>query len=397
MPASQPRPRPMKHFFAALLFATVSSSALADTPAKIAEDYRKASAAAVAKLNETLEQSTTPLIAKLISSGDTDGADALAAQLKAKLAGEPVATPQASAVLLFAQYDQARAKALEPVQRASISRIESLVKSTNGSPRLETLTELSKVRAEIEAGNPAAEAGSTAAAPRSSAAAPSQVADLVKSLGGTCKTGSEGDEVSFSHATLTTADLQQITAGRGLRSFIWNLGKGLTDEGVAAFAGLKNLQTLYLWGAGRITDAGLRHLSGCEKLEVLNIGANSGDFTGAGLEHLSQCKSLRKLNLSYLRRLEGKNLRFLVPLKSFEILLLSDCRGISDADLEVIAQLTQLQSLDLGKTSVTDAGLARLKGLSHLKELFVSAPLVTPEGVKVLTEAFPALVVKFTQ
>jgi len=387
----------MKHLLPFVLLLLSFSAALADTPAKIAEDYRKASAAAVAKLNETLEQATTPLIARLISSGDTAGADALAEQLKAKLAGEPVATPQASATLLFAQYDQARARALEPVQRAGISRIDSMVKSTNGSPKLETLTELSKVRAEIEALPAAAEAASTAGAPGSSAAAATDLAALVTSLGGKYKTGSDGDEVSFSHATLTTADLQKITAGRGIRSFTWNLGKGLTDDGVAAFAGLKNLDTLYLWGAGSITDAGLKHLGGCEKLEVLNIGANSGDFTGAGLEHLGQCKSLRKLNLSYLRKLDGKNLRFLVPLKSFEILLLSDCRSITDADLEVIAQMPQLQSLDLGKTSVTDAGLARLKGLRKLKELFVTAPLVTPEGVKVLTEALPALVVKFAK
>ena len=84
----------MKHLLLALLLATFSS-ALADTPGKIAEDYRKAAAVAVTKLNETLEQAATPLIAKLISSGDTSGAEQLVAQLKAKLAGEPVATPQA--------------------------------------------------------------------------------------------------------------------------------------------------------------------------------------------------------------------------------------------------------------------------------------------------------------
>ena len=122
----------MKHLLPFVLLLATFSSALADTPSKIAEDYRKAAEAALTKVNGMLESAATPLIAKLISSGDTDGADALAAQLKAKLAGEPVATPQASAALLFAQYDQARAKALEPVQRASISRIESLVARPEG-------------------------------------------------------------------------------------------------------------------------------------------------------------------------------------------------------------------------------------------------------------------------
>jgi len=152
----------MKHLLPFVLLLLSFSSTLADTPAKIAEDYRKAAAAAVAKLNETLEQATTPLIAKLVAGGDTAGAEMLTTQLKAKLAGEPVTTPQASAVLLFAQYDQARAKALEPAQKASIARIEGMLKPGASTPRLEVVTELGKVRAEIEAGKPAAGAdGST--------------------------------------------------------------------------------------------------------------------------------------------------------------------------------------------------------------------------------------------
>jgi hypothetical protein len=141
----------MKHLLPFVLLLATFSTALADTPAKIAEDYRKAAAAALTKVNGMLESAATPLIAKLVTSGDTTGAEQLTEQLKAKLAGEPVATPQASATLLFAQYDQARTKALEPAQKASISRIDSLLKSA-GKPSLETVTELTKVRAEIEAG-----------------------------------------------------------------------------------------------------------------------------------------------------------------------------------------------------------------------------------------------------
>jgi hypothetical protein len=150
----------MKHLLLATLLLVSISTALADTPAKIAEDYRKAAATALVKVNDMLEKATTPLIAKLVASGDTAGAEMLTTQLKAKLAGEPVAVPQASAVLLFAQYDQARAKALEPAQKASISRIEGMLKPGASSPKLEVVTELGKVRAEIEAGKPAAGADS---------------------------------------------------------------------------------------------------------------------------------------------------------------------------------------------------------------------------------------------
>ena len=136
----------MKYVFFALLLA---SSVLADSPAQISADFRKAAVAALDKVNDKLEKATTALIAKLVASGDTAGAEQLTTQLKAKLVGEPVPTPQASAQLLFAKYDQARAKALEPAQKVGFARIESMLKSAS-TPKLGTITELGKVRAEIE-------------------------------------------------------------------------------------------------------------------------------------------------------------------------------------------------------------------------------------------------------
>ncbi|MFC5457677.1 hypothetical protein [Prosthecobacter fluviatilis] len=137
-----------------LLVSFASTAALADSPAKISEDYHKQSAAALVKLNDTLEKATTPLIAALIKAGDTAGAEQLTGQLKAKTAGEPVPTPHASATLLFAQYDQARGKALEPAQKAAVARIEAMLNSKEGGS-LEVVAELGKVRAEIEAGKAA--------------------------------------------------------------------------------------------------------------------------------------------------------------------------------------------------------------------------------------------------
>ncbi|MBB5035555.1 hypothetical protein [Prosthecobacter vanneervenii] len=142
----------MKHLLLTLLLVSLTSAtALADSPEAILKDYRKQAVKAVERLNQSLEKTATPMITKLVSSGDTAGAELLTAQLKAKLAGEPVAAPQASAVQLFSLYDEARAKALAPVQKSSIARIDSLLKTAGGA-KLETVTELGKVREEIEAG-----------------------------------------------------------------------------------------------------------------------------------------------------------------------------------------------------------------------------------------------------
>jgi len=141
----------MKLLFAALVFA---SSAFADTPAQIAADYHNKAAAALQKVNDTLEKATVPLIADLVKAGDTDGADILRAQMKAKVAGEPVLKPQASAKDLFKSYDAARVKALEPAMRAAIARIDAMLASSDGK-KLDVVTQLGKVRTEIEAGKPA--------------------------------------------------------------------------------------------------------------------------------------------------------------------------------------------------------------------------------------------------
>ncbi len=142
----------MKKLILALLLVSFASlPALADSPEAILKDYRKAAAQAVERLNQSLEKAATPLITKLVSSGDTAGAELLTNQLKAKVAGEPVATPQASAVQLFSLYDGARTKALAPIQKSITARIDSLLK-TAGGPKLETVTELNKIRADIEMG-----------------------------------------------------------------------------------------------------------------------------------------------------------------------------------------------------------------------------------------------------
>ena len=175
----------MKHPLAVLLLlASPFASAFADTPEQIAADYRRQAVAALTKLNDTLENAATPLIATLVTSGDTDGAEKLSTQLKATLAGEPVPTPQASATLLFAQYDQARMKTLEPVQKASIARIDGMLKNTASAPKLDTVTELGRVRAEIEAGNAAAMADSSAGVTKTTVPTPGaprqSVSELVK-------------------------------------------------------------------------------------------------------------------------------------------------------------------------------------------------------------------------
>jgi len=62
---------------------------------------------------------------------------------------------------------------------------------------------------------------------------------------------------------------------------------------------------------------------------------------------------------------------------------------ITDAGLKHLEGLSQLQLLDLERNNVTDAGLEHLKLLSHLKVLRLDSTMVTDEGAKKLQRALP--------
>jgi hypothetical protein len=63
--------------------------------------------------------------------------------------------------------------------------------------------------------------------------------------------------------------------------------------------------------------------------------------------------------------------------------------SVTDAGLEHLKGLTQLQTLDLIDTQVTDGGLKHLKGLMQLRRLLLKGTRVTKEGVKTLQQALP--------
>jgi len=134
-----------------LLLALVTVTALAETPDQIAADYRAKAKTALEKVNATLERATVPIIADLVKTGDTAGADEVKAQLKAKQDGEPVAKPHAKAANLFTLYDAARLRALDPIQQATIRKLDAVLAAADGK-KLEVVDAVKTVRAEVEAG-----------------------------------------------------------------------------------------------------------------------------------------------------------------------------------------------------------------------------------------------------
>ena len=62
---------------------------------------------------------------------------------------------------------------------------------------------------------------------------------------------------------------------------------------------------------------------------------------------------------------------------------------VTDAGLTHLKGLTQLVSLDLSGTNITDAGLMNLKGLTRLVTLDLSGTNITDAGARKLDRALP--------
>jgi hypothetical protein len=153
-------------------------------------------------------------------------------------------------------------------------------------------------------------------------------------------------------------------------------GPHLTDAGLAHLTGLDRLECLSLV-ACPVTDVGLRHLRGMPRLTVLVLAETQ--VVGTGLEYLGRHSALTDLDLTHSRANDA-GMQAVAALPRLETLKLAET-AVSDAGLPWIARLSQLEELDLSDTAVSDAGLAHLGGLSRLKHLDLHRSAVSDAGV----------------
>ena len=140
----------------------------------------------------------------------------------------------------------------------------------------------------------------------------------------------------------------------------------------------------------KVTDAGLKELSGLKNLEVLLLQETM--VTDAGLKELGSLTNLRSLFLP-ADRVKGAGFKDLAGLKNLvmidgykkedfsdELLLGLGHAGLLPALNNDSGQRRKLTTLDLSGTAVTDAGLKGLAGLTDLVELDLSGTRATGAG-----------------
>ncbi|MCE5268688.1 MAG: TIGR03067 domain-containing protein, partial [Planctomycetaceae bacterium] len=104
--------------------------------------------------------------------------------------------------------------------------------------------------------------------------------------------------------------------------------------------------------------------------------------TDAQLEDLKGLAQLQSLNLAN-SQVTNAGMDRVKELTSLRELNLTFTK-VTDAGLEKLKGLTKLESLSLHRTGITDTGIAHLKGLTHLKSLSLYGTRVTDAGLEQL-------------
>ncbi len=143
-----------------------------------------------------------------------------------------------------------------------------------------------------------------------------------------------------------------------------------SDEALVSVAELKDLEMLFIWDAHKITDAGMKHLAGQTKLQ--NISISNGQIGDGVLEIFARLPALKHLSLQG-NAFSDDGLKHLENMKQLRSLWIGmNRKPITDAGIMHLAGLTMLEELDLQRSNLSDEGIAAMKDLKNLRQLHLS-------------------------
>lgn len=171
--------------------------------------------------------------------------------------------------------------------------------------------------------------------------------------------------LKLSGTSITDQALVHMSGLRKLEELTLN-GTSIEGPGLAHLQHLPRLEDLELSGT-RITDDGLDQIAAPQSLSTINLDSTS--VSDAGLAYLQHANRLTVVSLLHTN-VRGPGLRHLNGAR-IEVLLLAHT-PVEEEGLSCLAEWPNLRELWLEHSSLNDAGLERLKTLTHLKTLRLS-------------------------
>ncbi len=178
--------------------------------------------------------------------------------------------------------------------------------------------------------------------------------DWVTGLGGSVIKGADGSviEVSLRAAWISDGELARVTAFPKLRKLDLAYTH-INDRALEPLKKLRQLATLDLTFAEHITDAGLAHLRSIPSLERLSLEGTR--ISDSGMSSLAALANLNALNLRSTL--------------------------ITDSAIEQLETLARLEELSIGANRIAGWGLIYLQALPRLKHLDLSGVQLTDDGI----------------
>jgi tRNA A-37 threonylcarbamoyl transferase component Bud32 len=184
------------------------------------------------------------------------------------------------------------------------------------------------------------------------------------------------------------SELRVLTGLTGVNSINFEQPFPYSDATMEVIETLTGLETLRFEDPNEITDAGLARLASLKNLRALNVV--SPRMSDASLEVIAKLPNLERLSLGITgygseagQTASRVTARGLSALKAAEKLNHVNVQGvpINDAALQSLGELRQVQSLNVSSPGVVDASLRHLSGMTQLNALFLRNTGVTDAGL----------------
>lgn len=205
---------------------------------------------------------------------------------------------------------------------------------------------------------------------------------------------------------LTDRQLDQLITGAPIRELSLFNNSKLVDL-APGLAELHNLTKLNLACCSKLSDAAVRGVSTCAKLEHLNLCAPNS-LTEAGFSTLGSCSQIQELilcggekvtdaamlkwsnltklvylDISRCKLITGSGFAALSERKTLETLIASECEALEDSGLTHLEKIKSLTQIDVDLCpKITDSALRRLEAALPDCQLIPPPGLGSPKGTK---------------
>ncbi len=154
----------------------------------------------------------------------------------------------------------------------------------------------------------------------------------------------------------------------------------LCDQDLAEFPQESALRKLAIADTG-ISDVGLQYIAGLRDLEDLTLSCTA--VSDDGIRYLEGKTSLKAIEL-FRTQVTDTSLVWLsdLPINTLGL----GATQVTDAGMPSLTDFSQLEWLDLARTSISDRGLRFLSQSEKLNALFLESTRVTNDGLAFLTQ-----------